>query len=63
MPKKRKRRKNFFCEECDRFVYSYHSCGNRNCNKCQNELTNLWLEKSKARLLDVDHFIVGFNMI
>ena len=52
----------YFCEHCDCFVYSYHSCGNRNCNKCQNELADVWLEKSKERLLAVCHFLVTFTL-
>lgn len=52
----------YFCQHCDRYVYSYHSCGNRNCNKCQNELADVWLGKSKERLLGVDHFLVTFTL-
>lgn len=52
----------YFCEHCKRFIYSYHSCGNRNCNKCQNELADVWLRKSKERILDVNHFLVTFTL-
>jgi len=54
--------RTYYCKQCNRFVYSYHSCGNRNCNKCQNELADLWLEKSRERLLDVHHFLVTFTL-
>jgi len=54
--------KTYFCRHCNEYVYSYHSCGNRNCNKCQNELADVWLEKSKERLLDVTHFLVTFTL-
>lgn len=50
--------KTYYCEHCNEYVYSYHSCGSRNCNKCQNELAEVWLEKNKERLLNVTHFLV-----
>lgn len=52
----------YFCKHCQRFVYSYRSCGNRNCNKCQHELASKWLEKSKQHLLAVNHFLVTFTL-
>ena len=48
----------YYCDHCNEYVYSYHSCGNRNCNKCQNELAQVWFEKNKERLLKVTHFLV-----
>ena len=54
--------KTYYCQHCNDYVYSYHSCGNRNCNKCQNELADVWLEKSKERLLDINHFLVTFTL-
>jgi hypothetical protein len=54
--------KTYYCKHCNEYVYSYHSCGNRNCNKCQNELADVWLEKNKERLLDVNHFLVTFTL-
>jgi hypothetical protein len=52
----------YYCEHCKEYIYSYHSCGNRNCNKCQNEPADVWLEKSKERLLEVTHFLVTFTL-
>jgi hypothetical protein len=52
----------YYCKHCDEYIYSYHSCGNRNCNKCQHELADLWLEKSKEQLLKTDHFLVTFTL-
>jgi len=54
--------KTYYCKHCNKYIFSYHSCGNRNCNKCQNELADLWLEKSKERLLQVNHFLVTFTL-
>jgi hypothetical protein len=52
----------YFCEHCQTHHYSYHSCGNRNCNKCQNGLAEDWLEKSKERLLPVQYFLLTFTL-
>jgi ssDNA-binding Zn-finger/Zn-ribbon topoisomerase 1 len=54
--------KVYYCDHCNKYIYSYHSCGNRNCNKCQNELADIWLKKTKERLLDVNHFLVTFTL-
>lgn len=54
--------RTYYCQHCNEYVYSYHSCGNRNCNKCQNELADVWFEKNKERLLDVNHFLVTFTL-
>lgn len=52
----------YYCRHCNEYVYSYHSCGNRNCNKCQNELADVWFENNKERLLKVTHFLVTFTL-
>ena len=53
--------KVYFCPDCNKYEYSYHSCGNRSCPKCQNDKANLWLEKNKKLLLPVNHFMVTFT--
>ncbi|MGH9428323.1 MAG: IS91 family transposase [Terriglobia bacterium] len=52
----------FYCEECDESRYSYHSCKNRHCPKCQNHLSDEWLEKQKDLLLPVNYFLVTFTL-
>jgi len=52
----------YHCPDCDQWQYSYHSCGNRNCNKCGNERAQRWLEQTGKRLLPVDHFMVTFTL-
>jgi len=52
----------YYCTDCDRWQYSYHSCGNRNCNKCGNERTQDWLEKTGKLLLPVEHFMVTVTL-
>ena len=52
----------FYCEHCQQYQYSYHSCGNRNCNKCQSDRAQNWLEDKKKSLLPVPHFLVTFTL-
>ena len=52
----------YYCEHCRKYHYSYHSCGNRNCNKCQSERAQNWLEDKKKSLLPVPHFLVTFTL-
>jgi len=54
--------KVYYCTDCKKYEYSYHSCGNRSCPKCQNDKANLWLEKNKQLLLPVNHFMVTFTI-
>ena len=53
--------KVYYCSECNKYEYSYHSCGNRNCPKCQNDKANLWLENNNKLLLPVNHFMVHLH--
>ena len=52
----------FFCDTCDDYRYSYHSCKNRNCPKCGHENAQDWLDKKKNLLLPVNYFIVTFTL-
>jgi Putative transposase/Transposase zinc-binding domain len=52
----------YYCAHCDEQRYSYHSCKNRHCPKCQNEQANQWLEKQQSLLLPVSHFLVTFTL-
>ena len=54
--------KVYYCPDCIKYEYSYHSCGNRNCPKCQNDKTDLWLEKNNNLLLPVNHFMITFTL-
>jgi hypothetical protein len=35
----------YYCEHCAERHYSYRSCQNRHCPKCQNERASQWLEQ------------------
>jgi hypothetical protein len=51
----------YYCAQCDEQRYSYHSCKNRHCPKCQNEQANQWLAEQQKLLLPVPHFLVTFT--
>lgn len=52
----------WYCEYCGKTHYSYHSCKNRMCPKCQNNQTTDWLNKQYKKLLPVDYFMVTFTI-
>ena len=50
------------CAECQALEYSYHSCKNRHCPKCQNDAATRWLDTQRALLLPVPYFLVTFTL-
>ena len=52
----------YFCQQCQEPRYSYHSCKNRHCPKCQNEQANQWLAAQQNLLLPIPHFMVTFTL-
>lgn len=50
------------CVSCQEFQYSYHSCRNRHCPKCQHEQTQAWLEVQRELLLPVPYFMLTFTL-
>ena len=38
----------YVCPDCEEVQYSYHSCRNRHCPKCQNENAQDWLEQQQG---------------
>ena len=52
----------YICPDCDETLYSYHSCRNRHCPKCQNDAAQEWLEKQQQLLLPVPYFMVTFTL-
>ena len=50
------------CDSCSHLHYSYHSCKNRHCPKCQNDQASTWLEHQTALLLPVTYFLVTFTL-
>ena len=52
----------YVCPDCEQVQYSYHSCRNRHCPKCQNENAQAWLEKQQELLLPVPYFLLTFTL-
>jgi Putative transposase/Transposase zinc-binding domain len=52
----------YYCAQCDEHRYSYHSCKNRHCPKCQNEQAQEWLKAQQSLLLPIPHFLVTFTL-
>lgn len=52
----------FSCPTCGETRYSYHSCRNRHCPKCQHERTEEWLNLQRDLLLPVPYFMLTFTL-
>ena len=50
------------CESCGIIRYSYNSCGNRHCPKCQAVKQALWIEKLQQSTLPIPHFHIVFTL-
>lgn len=53
--------KVYECRDCREWRYSYHSCRNRHCPKCQNAESSAWLERLESLLLPVPYFFCTFT--
>ena len=52
----------YSCPQCEQVQYSYHSCRNRHCPKCQNDKAQEWLEAQRDLLLPVPYFMLTFTL-
>ncbi len=52
----------YYCEACEQYVYSYHSCQNRHCPQCGHQAGQRWLEKQQQFRLPVPYFMVTFTL-
>lgn len=50
------------CDSCGREQFSYNSCGNRHCPKCQIARQMLWAEDRMRDSLGVKHFHIVFTV-
>jgi hypothetical protein len=50
------------CDACGQLRYTYHSCRNRHCPKCQTLAKERWLAARQAELLPVPYFHVVFTL-
>jgi len=52
----------YSCPTCGEVGYSYHSCRNRHCPKCQHEQAQEWLALQQELLLPVPYFLLTFTL-
>lgn len=52
----------YACPSCGKSSYSYHSCRNRHCPKCQHERTENWLTLQRRLLLPAPYFMLTFTL-
>ena len=52
----------YLCPQCHQTQYSYHSCRNRHCPKCQNDKAQDWLEQQQNFLLPTPYFMLTFTI-
>ena len=52
----------YLCQGCGKIHYSYHSCRDRHCPKCQNDRIDQWLEKQFELLLPVPYFMATITV-
>jgi hypothetical protein len=52
----------FECPDGHTKEYSYHSCMNRHCPKCQNNQADKWLQKRQEKLLATPYFFLTFPL-
>lgn len=52
----------YACSACGEIRYSYHSCRNRHCPKCQHQQTEDWLRVQRGLLLPVPYFLLTFTL-
>ena len=50
------------CDSCGSVEYSYNSCGDRHCPKCQMSKQALWIEKLENGVLPVKHYHIIFTV-
>ena len=50
------------CDTCGSVRYSYNSCGDRHCPKCQAAKQAIWIEELVRNTLPVKHFHIVFTV-
>ena len=50
------------CDHCGTIRYSYNSCGDRHCPKCQNAKQAIWVEELIESTLPVKHYHIVFTV-
>jgi hypothetical protein len=52
----------YTCSTCGVTRYSYHSCKNRHCPRCQQDTAQAWLARQQDLLLPVPYFLLTFTL-
>jgi len=52
----------YTCQACHTTQYSYHSCQNRHCPKCQHQAGQDWLLRQQELLLPVPYFLLTLTL-
>jgi hypothetical protein len=52
----------YHCGNCEQVRYSYHSCKNRHCPKCQHADAEVWLQRQEQLRLPVPYFLLTFTL-
>jgi len=52
----------YICPDCEQIQYSYHSCKNRHCPKCQQDDAQRWLDGQQQLWLPVPYFFLTFTL-
>ena len=50
------------CQGCSHSAHTPRSCGHRACNLCQNQSTQVWLQRQEQKRLPVDYYMVTFTL-
>ena len=50
------------CDNCKTVRYSYNSCGDRHCPKCQSTKQAIWVEELINATLPVKHYHIIFTV-
>lgn len=50
------------CDSCGTVRYSYNSCGNRHCPKCQAAKQAFWIDDLICKTLPIKHFHIVFTL-
>ena len=50
------------CDSCGKTRYSYNSCRNRHCPKCQASKQAFWVEDVSERIIDTKYFHIVFTV-
>jgi len=48
--------------DCGHLRWSYHSCRNRSCPKCDSDRSRRWIDKQRSRALACGYFLLTFTL-